>query len=319
MPTKPESDPKRFQCRHVHANGRRCGSPALRNEHFCYYHHATRRPAPKSNAPRYPDADRHPFALPAVEDRSSLQLALNFVLGRIASNDLDPKRAGLLLYGLQIAVCALPREPRSAASAAVCEYGHACVPSSGTHPNPNPANDFQDDIALDPELGPLAPIAELLPPKPEDRPMSSVGRILDSMLRGGPFCPLCNPDPILKPTPLGGPADPPPFDLSTLPTIQAVAEPPDGAAPNPRVPHPNTRGPHISLLRCGFSRRHIITQHPKQSGRAKRLARSPLHPKPYFVATNFSTPAFRAAALSVASQVKSLPARPKCPYAAVAL
>jgi hypothetical protein len=35
---------KRFLCRHIHTSGRRCGSPALRGEPFCYHHHTTRRP-----------------------------------------------------------------------------------------------------------------------------------------------------------------------------------------------------------------------------------------------------------------------------------
>jgi hypothetical protein len=30
---------RRYRCRHIHAAGHQCGSPALRNEHFCYYHH----------------------------------------------------------------------------------------------------------------------------------------------------------------------------------------------------------------------------------------------------------------------------------------
>jgi hypothetical protein len=35
---------KRYQCRRVHADGRQCGSPALRSEAFCYHHHTTRHP-----------------------------------------------------------------------------------------------------------------------------------------------------------------------------------------------------------------------------------------------------------------------------------
>ena len=60
---------KRFQCRHIHAAGRQCGSPALRNEQFCYFHHTTRLPK-KSGGFRYLDATE-PFELPLVEDRAS--------------------------------------------------------------------------------------------------------------------------------------------------------------------------------------------------------------------------------------------------------
>jgi hypothetical protein len=41
--------------------------------------------------------------LPPIEDTESIQLALIDVLQALAANQLDPKRAGLLLYGLQVA------------------------------------------------------------------------------------------------------------------------------------------------------------------------------------------------------------------------
>jgi hypothetical protein len=44
-----------------------------------------------------------PLDLPPVEDTASIQLALIDVLQALAANQLDTKRAGLLLYGLQVA------------------------------------------------------------------------------------------------------------------------------------------------------------------------------------------------------------------------
>jgi hypothetical protein len=44
-----------------------------------------------------------PLELPPIEDSASIQLALIDVLQALAANQLDPKRAGLLLYGLQVA------------------------------------------------------------------------------------------------------------------------------------------------------------------------------------------------------------------------
>jgi hypothetical protein len=44
-----------------------------------------------------------PFSLPPVEDTASIQLALIEVLEALAANQIDPKRADLLLYGLQVA------------------------------------------------------------------------------------------------------------------------------------------------------------------------------------------------------------------------
>lgn len=43
------------------------------------------------------------FYLPPVEDTESVQLALIEVLQALAANQIDAKRAGLLLYGLQVA------------------------------------------------------------------------------------------------------------------------------------------------------------------------------------------------------------------------
>ncbi|HEY6374724.1 MAG TPA: hypothetical protein VIX90_04285, partial [Edaphobacter sp.] len=62
------SETKRYQCRHIFTEGRRCGSPSLRHEDFCYYHHTTRRPAPD---PRTRE-DRYAFDLPLPEDRAAI-------------------------------------------------------------------------------------------------------------------------------------------------------------------------------------------------------------------------------------------------------
>ena len=48
-------------------------------------------------------ADAASLDLPPIEDTASIQLALIEVLQALAANQLDTKRAGLLLYGLQVA------------------------------------------------------------------------------------------------------------------------------------------------------------------------------------------------------------------------
>ena len=133
------SMPTRMQCRHILASGLRCGSPALKAENFCYYHHTTRRPLSR---PEVQERRGHQstFALPSLEDRTAVQLALGEVLARIASHDIDTKRAGLLLYGLQIALSSLPRQ--------------APQPASARTPEP------VDEVIEDEQNGPLAPIAE---------------------------------------------------------------------------------------------------------------------------------------------------------------
>ncbi len=84
-------------CHHLHATGKPCGSPALRGERFCFFHHPTRRP-PTRTAPA-----RTAFVLPAVADSEDLQIAICEVIRRLADNTLDTKRAGLLLTILQMA------------------------------------------------------------------------------------------------------------------------------------------------------------------------------------------------------------------------
>ena len=130
------------ECRHVLASGGTCNSPALAKSAWCYFHtrmhhrqgqrqaarHTHRRadgrfaalPAPSENHPHneaitdtidygsYPVTqpaafENTPLDLPPIEDNASIQLALIDVLQALAANQLDPKRAGLLLSGLQVA------------------------------------------------------------------------------------------------------------------------------------------------------------------------------------------------------------------------
>ena len=100
---------KRYQCRHIFTEGHRCGSPCLRHQEFCYYHHTTRRPVEDPGERRARQAH---FDLPLPDDRAAIQLSIGEVLRRIAANEIDPKRAGLLLYGLQIASPNLPQSHR---------------------------------------------------------------------------------------------------------------------------------------------------------------------------------------------------------------
>jgi hypothetical protein len=87
-----------YECRHIMPNGARCHSPSLKGAHFCYFHTRLHHLA---NAPA-PSADQ-PLKLPILEDRSAIQVALSQILGALGSEKLDPRRAGLFLYGLQIA------------------------------------------------------------------------------------------------------------------------------------------------------------------------------------------------------------------------
>ena len=69
--------PKQYQCRHIFTDGRRCASPCLRQEEFCYYHHTTRKPV---TDPRQRRNRRSTFDLPLPEDRSAIQSSIGEVL-----------------------------------------------------------------------------------------------------------------------------------------------------------------------------------------------------------------------------------------------
>ena len=89
------------RCQHVKAAGVQCGSPALRNIEYCYYHQQGRSQAIEyySEAP-YTAIDSD---LPLFEDAYSIQLAIRHVVHMLMHGIIDNKKAGLLLYSLQIA------------------------------------------------------------------------------------------------------------------------------------------------------------------------------------------------------------------------
>ena len=87
------------ECRFIKANGLKCGSPALRGSPFCYFHARTRVVVPRRR--RRPNEE--PVNLPALSDPSGVLAVLNQVLQQVASNNMSPRRAGSLLYALQLA------------------------------------------------------------------------------------------------------------------------------------------------------------------------------------------------------------------------
>jgi hypothetical protein len=125
------------ECRYVRPSGGTCNSPALKGSHWCYYHarlqerktirHSQRRADGRFIAlpPSQPEGDAtidygtYPVAptfteegpaahsasldLPPLEDAVSIQLALIDVAQALAANRIETKRAGLLLYALQVA------------------------------------------------------------------------------------------------------------------------------------------------------------------------------------------------------------------------
>ena len=150
--------PTRFQCRHIFTDGHRCGSPCLRNEEFCFYHHTSRAQSRDQSTPAARPgrrkASNRSFSLPLPEDRSAIQASIGIVLRQLAQAELEPRRAGLLLYGLQIASLNLPARPTAAEPNATVE-----------------------EITHDPAHGTLAPAT------PFDRPGTSTRPSLYDFIR----------------------------------------------------------------------------------------------------------------------------------------
>jgi hypothetical protein len=88
--------PEVRRCQHIKGNGTQCGSPALRKEKFCYYHHQC---APVTVA----IDGKSEILLPVFDDASSIQIALRQVTQMLLEKKIEPKSAGLVLYALQIA------------------------------------------------------------------------------------------------------------------------------------------------------------------------------------------------------------------------
>jgi hypothetical protein len=105
MSLYPASIPR---CEHLKVNGTQCGSPALRRNHFCYFHKRWQETRIVLNANRA-RRGRATLDLPVLEDANSIQVSLMQVMRLILSGQLDPKTAGLLLYALQTASSNLSR------------------------------------------------------------------------------------------------------------------------------------------------------------------------------------------------------------------
>jgi len=88
------------RCHHIKVNGTQCGSPALREEKYCYWHAICHREG--SMAVAYLD-ELETAMLPTLEDANSIQLGLAGVIRQLVHRDINPKTAALLLYALQTA------------------------------------------------------------------------------------------------------------------------------------------------------------------------------------------------------------------------
>ena len=87
---------KFVECRHILPTGRKCHSPALRVKSYCYHHM-------KLQFRRWGSRDPKTLKTIAHESLSSLQTAVAEALTSLRSPLTDPKRAAVILYGLNLA------------------------------------------------------------------------------------------------------------------------------------------------------------------------------------------------------------------------
>jgi hypothetical protein len=87
-------------CRHVQPDGAYCGSPALRERKYCYYHLMERgRRLRRARALR----DNLPYRveIQSLDNLYAVRAALTDIAQALAAGQLDPRTAGKLLYAIQ--------------------------------------------------------------------------------------------------------------------------------------------------------------------------------------------------------------------------
>jgi len=97
MPSYPVSIRR---CQHLKVNGTQCGSPALRDEMYCYFHmrwHNTKMSVILK------EREQWIAGLPTLEDANSIQVGLAEVMRLLVTQEVDHKTGALLLYAMQTA------------------------------------------------------------------------------------------------------------------------------------------------------------------------------------------------------------------------
>jgi hypothetical protein len=168
------------ECRHIKASGNKCESPALKDKAYCYYHH-------RAYARSHRAVDPHGASrleIPLLEDRSAVQMALSEVVEALAGHRIDLKRAGLMIYALQVASSNAKKDQGfisedQVREAFFGEQGQDLAPEITGY-------DFDDDIPDDAPRKGEPSLADLLQAEIRRQNAEAAKRS---------HCPLCNPAP----------------------------------------------------------------------------------------------------------------------------
>src|SRR5271167_2930752 len=127
-------------CRHEKPDGTYCGSPAIRDRKYCYYHLMERaRRLRRALALR----DDRPYRLEiqSLDNLYSVRAALTDIAQALAAGQLDPRAAGKLLYAIQQVSATNRRIEQMEAAAAKYPVPQVRAPllgaNLGSHANDN--------------------------------------------------------------------------------------------------------------------------------------------------------------------------------------
>ena len=95
------------RCQHIKTNGTQCGSPALRDEALCFYHRESRPERVEVHGENGQACGQ--VLVPVFEDAGSIQTMVRQVVMLVLEGKIDNKKAGTVLYALQIASSNLKR------------------------------------------------------------------------------------------------------------------------------------------------------------------------------------------------------------------
>ncbi|HZU42656.1 MAG TPA: hypothetical protein VE994_08295 [Terriglobales bacterium] len=84
------------RCHYINSDGRHCGSPALREDDYCYFHQNWR-----ENELRRLRGLPPCVAIPDMHDENSVEGAFTELVRLMLTDQIDDTRAGQLLHALQ--------------------------------------------------------------------------------------------------------------------------------------------------------------------------------------------------------------------------
>lgn len=84
------------RCQYINSDGHQCGSPALRDDNYCYFHKSWR-----ENELRRLRGLPPCLAIPDMHDENSIEGAFTELLRLMLTDQIDDARAGQLLHALQ--------------------------------------------------------------------------------------------------------------------------------------------------------------------------------------------------------------------------